>query len=244
MNLRPFGPEPNALPSCATPRSGAKEGTRTPDLRFTKPLLYRLSHFGIRQADLPDRWGLYYFAPPLSSESLKKSQSAAVVRFPPTVSVGRCPAAYFCRPLALKNGGMTSINRRPGSISEYVGENIDDWRTPQDIHNRHANYNRRGPACQPAPPKSRALSHRQAPPAGPGMKTAGGIPLRPPYVSSSPGCGSGLCGALPAREGLPSCRLPPGGFFPPPAPWPALLAPDRCCPPIQRWSQSGALPRA
>ena len=26
--------------------NGAKEGTRTPDLRFTKPLLYRLSHFG------------------------------------------------------------------------------------------------------------------------------------------------------------------------------------------------------
>ena len=26
--------------------SGAKEGTRTLDLRFTKPLLYRLSHFG------------------------------------------------------------------------------------------------------------------------------------------------------------------------------------------------------
>ena len=48
LNLRPFGPEPNALPNCATPRKyGANEGTRTLDLRFTKPLLYRLSHIGV-----------------------------------------------------------------------------------------------------------------------------------------------------------------------------------------------------
>ena len=58
MNLRPFGPEPNALPNCATPRcfenkelafkteTGANKGTRTLDLRFTKPLLYQLSYIG------------------------------------------------------------------------------------------------------------------------------------------------------------------------------------------------------
>ena len=46
MNLRPFGPEPNALPNCATPRHGANKGTRTLDLRFTKPLLYQLSYIG------------------------------------------------------------------------------------------------------------------------------------------------------------------------------------------------------
>ncbi len=28
---------------------------------------------------------------------------------------------------------MTSANRRPDTIFEYVGENIDNWRTPQDI---------------------------------------------------------------------------------------------------------------
>ena len=28
---------------------GANEGTRTLDLRFTKPLLYRLSHIGVSQ---------------------------------------------------------------------------------------------------------------------------------------------------------------------------------------------------
>ena len=46
-NPRPFGPEPNALPNCATPRyCGANKGTRTLDLWFTKPLLYRLSYIG------------------------------------------------------------------------------------------------------------------------------------------------------------------------------------------------------
>ena len=30
-----------------TSKYGANEGTRTLDLRFTKPLLYRLSHIGI-----------------------------------------------------------------------------------------------------------------------------------------------------------------------------------------------------
>ena len=46
LNQRPFGPEPNALPSCATPRNGANEGTRTPDLLITNQLLYRLSYVG------------------------------------------------------------------------------------------------------------------------------------------------------------------------------------------------------
>ena len=47
LNLRPFGPEPNALPNCATPRkNGANEGTRTPDLLITNQLLYRLSYVG------------------------------------------------------------------------------------------------------------------------------------------------------------------------------------------------------
>ena len=45
-NPRPFGPEPNALPNCATPRGGADEGTRTPDLLITNRLLYQLSHIG------------------------------------------------------------------------------------------------------------------------------------------------------------------------------------------------------
>ena len=30
-----------------TSKNGANEGTRTLDLRFTKPLLYRLSHIGV-----------------------------------------------------------------------------------------------------------------------------------------------------------------------------------------------------
>ena len=34
--------------------SGAKEGTRTLDLRFTKPLLYRLSHLGKHMMSFPD----------------------------------------------------------------------------------------------------------------------------------------------------------------------------------------------
>ena len=46
LNPRPFGPEPNALPNCATPRDGANEGTRTPDLLITNQLLYQLSHIG------------------------------------------------------------------------------------------------------------------------------------------------------------------------------------------------------
>ena len=41
LNTRPFGPEPNALPSCATPRNGANEGTRTLDLSITNALLYQ-----------------------------------------------------------------------------------------------------------------------------------------------------------------------------------------------------------
>ena len=45
-NPRPFGPEPNALPNCATPRHGANKGTRTPDLLITNRLLYQLSHIG------------------------------------------------------------------------------------------------------------------------------------------------------------------------------------------------------
>ena len=49
MNLRPFGPEPNALPNCATPRqkkAGANKGTRTLDLLITNQLLYQLSYIG------------------------------------------------------------------------------------------------------------------------------------------------------------------------------------------------------
>ena len=46
MNLRPFGPEPNALPDCATPRSGADKGTRTLDLLITNQPLYQLSYIG------------------------------------------------------------------------------------------------------------------------------------------------------------------------------------------------------
>ena len=50
MNLRPFGPEPNTLPNCATPRNGANKGTRTLDLQFTKLLLYQLSYVGTSPA--------------------------------------------------------------------------------------------------------------------------------------------------------------------------------------------------
>ena len=45
-NPRPFGPEPNALPDCATPRSGADKGTRTLDLLITNQPLYQLSYIG------------------------------------------------------------------------------------------------------------------------------------------------------------------------------------------------------
>ena len=46
-NPRPFGPEPNALPNCATPRfAGADKGTRTPDLLITNQPLYQLSYIG------------------------------------------------------------------------------------------------------------------------------------------------------------------------------------------------------
>ena len=47
LNQRPFGPEPNALPNCATPR-GANERTRTADLLITNQLLYQLSYIGNR----------------------------------------------------------------------------------------------------------------------------------------------------------------------------------------------------
>ena len=60
MNLRPFGPEPNALPNCATPRSGADEGTRTLDLLITNRLLYQLSHIGIEQLTAADIYELYH----------------------------------------------------------------------------------------------------------------------------------------------------------------------------------------
>ena len=47
-NPRPFGPEPNALPNCATPRfAGADKGTRTPDLLITNQPLYQLSYIGM-----------------------------------------------------------------------------------------------------------------------------------------------------------------------------------------------------
>ena len=61
-NPRPFGPEPNALPNCATPRyeyaarpdesiltgcMRANRGTRTLDLLITSEPLYHLSHIGM-----------------------------------------------------------------------------------------------------------------------------------------------------------------------------------------------------
>ncbi len=66
MNLRPFGPEPNALPNCATPRYGADEGTRTLDLLITNRLLYQLSHIGT-QLIAADSKELYHNTMPLSS---------------------------------------------------------------------------------------------------------------------------------------------------------------------------------
>ena len=46
-NPGPFGPEPNALPNCATPRyGGADNGTRTHDLLITNQPLYQLSYIG------------------------------------------------------------------------------------------------------------------------------------------------------------------------------------------------------
>ena len=47
MNQRPLGPEPSALPNCATPRHGADGRIRTADLFITSELLYRLSHISI-----------------------------------------------------------------------------------------------------------------------------------------------------------------------------------------------------
>ena len=44
-NPGPFGPEPNALPNCATPRQ-ADNGTRTHDLLITNQPLYQLSYIG------------------------------------------------------------------------------------------------------------------------------------------------------------------------------------------------------
>ena len=44
MNQRPLGPEPSALPNCATPRHGADGRIRTADLFITSELLYQLSH--------------------------------------------------------------------------------------------------------------------------------------------------------------------------------------------------------
>lgn len=35
---------------------------------------------------------------------------------------------------------MTSTNRHPDTIFEYVGENIDNWRTPQDIFPLHMQH--------------------------------------------------------------------------------------------------------
>ena len=67
MNLRPFGPEPNALPNCATPRNGADEGTRTLDLLITNRLLYQLSHIGIELLIAADIYELYH-------RSLEKSR--------------------------------------------------------------------------------------------------------------------------------------------------------------------------
>ena len=55
-NPRPFGPEPNALPNCATPRkAGADNGTRTHDLLITNQPLYQLSYIGISSASYYSR---------------------------------------------------------------------------------------------------------------------------------------------------------------------------------------------
>jgi hypothetical protein len=42
----PKGRDGRTRQSCVMQEAGAGEGNRTPDLRFTKPLLYRLSYAG------------------------------------------------------------------------------------------------------------------------------------------------------------------------------------------------------
>ncbi len=67
----PFGPR--VLPMCPVRTdTGAEEGSRTPDLRFTKPLLYQLSYFG----------ALFIVA--------------ELFRLPVSNSVSSGPSSYFC----------------------------------------------------------------------------------------------------------------------------------------------------
>ena len=66
------------------------------------------------------------------AECQNKSQSAAAASFPPTV-LGRSESCDALLPSpGVKDGGMTSANQLPDSCYVNVGENTDDWRTPQD----------------------------------------------------------------------------------------------------------------
>ena len=53
-------------------------------------------------------------------------------RFSPTARGRSAPCGALLPSPGVKDGGMTSMNRHPGSCYENVGENTDDWRTPQD----------------------------------------------------------------------------------------------------------------
>ena len=53
-------------------------------------------------------------------------------RFSPTARGRSAPCGALLPSPGVKDGGMTSTNRHPGSCYENVGENTDDWRTPQD----------------------------------------------------------------------------------------------------------------
>ena len=54
-------------------------------------------------------------------------------RFSPTAHGRSEPCDALLPSPGVQDGGMTSTNQHPGPCYENVGENTDDWRTPQDI---------------------------------------------------------------------------------------------------------------
>ena len=100
MNQRPFGPEPNALPNCATPRkNGANVGTRTPDLLITNQLLYRLSYIGNSCFSIIGNWhfGVKTF---VSNYSAKNFTFGRYRRIRKTRSKKKHPRSNGCQKFA------------------------------------------------------------------------------------------------------------------------------------------------
>ena len=48
-NLRPLGPKPSALPSCATSRSGTPRGSRTPNPQIRSLMLYPIELWTLKR---------------------------------------------------------------------------------------------------------------------------------------------------------------------------------------------------